>query len=62
MGILPANALTAASDTPAESGSPGPGEMTSRSGPSASMPDTSILSLRTTRVSTPSDSMACERL
>ena len=62
IGTWPANALTAASVTPAESGLPGPGERTMASGFSAAMPATSISSFFTTFTSRPSDRSACTRL
>ena len=62
IGTFPANAFTAASETPAESGLPGPGEITSLSGFIAAIPATSILSFLTTFVSTPSPSIAWTRL
>ena len=61
-GIVPANAFTAASVTPAVSGFPGPGENTSASGRSAAMPAQSIASFFTTRTSAPSMPNSCTML
>ena len=61
-GTEPASARTAASETPAASGRPGPGETTRWEGASRSISSTAISSFLRTTTSTPSTPNRCARL